>query len=419
MPPVPFLDEAAAGTRGSAARRGSMSDRLLIVDDEPDFADVVERVARSCGYEVRGETQPARAFEHMASWAPTHVVLDLSMPGVDGVTMLRRFASEGCKAKIILVSGVDPRVLDTARRIGLERGLEIAGAIPKPVRMGALRDLLVSLVTPSAALDSEALARAMTAREMHLVYQPKLSLAGGEVCGFEALLRWRHPVLGPISPLATVAAAEESGIIDSLTMWVAGRALDQLAAWRRAGLPVSVAVNVSPLNLRENDFPDKLEELCRSAGLAPCDVGLEVTETAPMQDMLEAMDVLTRLRLKGFDLSLDDFGTGHSTLVQLHRLPFTELKIDRQFVAECAATGTAAKIVQSMIDLCRNLSLRTVAEGVEDEAIMNHLREAGCDLAQGYFISRPLAAENVAGWLAQNTPQAPASVQLGSRTGSR
>jgi EAL domain-containing protein (putative c-di-GMP-specific phosphodiesterase class I) len=169
----------------------------------------------------------------------------------------------------------------------------------------------------------------------------------------------------------------------------------QLTAWDAAGVALDIAVNVSARNLHEPRLADLLEAQCRAAGVAPARITLELTETAAMQDAAQMMDVLTRLRLKGFKLAIDDFGTGYSSLVQLHRLPFSEIKIDRTFVADCTKSDESRSIVRVVIDLARALGMRSVAEGVESAEALDLLRAIGCDEAQGYFISRPIAAAEV------------------------
>jgi EAL domain-containing protein (putative c-di-GMP-specific phosphodiesterase class I) len=189
------------------------------------------------------------------------------------------------------------------------------------------------------------------------------------------------------------------GIMDALTSAVIDLAIDQLARWKATTSAVSVAINVSGQNLDSGEFVDQLTRRSAATGLEPESLAVELTETAAMRNPVRAMEMLTRLRLKGFHLSLDDFGTGYSSLVQLQRLPFSELKIDRAFVMGCHTSHQSRVIVKTMIDLAHNLGLITVAEGVDCVDHIRVLQQLGCDIVQGYFIGRPMTAEAATEWM--------------------
>jgi EAL domain-containing protein (putative c-di-GMP-specific phosphodiesterase class I) len=189
--------------------------------------------------------------------------------------------------------------------------------------------------------------------------------------------------------------AESSAFIDPLTHWLAEAACKQLRAWDTEGLVFDVALNISAHTLHEPRLADVLDDYCGEADVMPARVTLELTETAAMRDAAQMLEVLTRLRLKGFKLAIDDFGTGYSSLVQLHRLPFTEIKIDRTFVADCTRSDESRSIVRVVIDLAHALGMKAVAEGVESADVLDLLRQLGCDEAQGYFIARPMAASEI------------------------
>ena len=239
------------------------------------------------------------------------------------------------------------------------------------------------------------LAAALAAGQLFLEYQPKLDCRLGRITGAEALVRWRHPTRGIIQPNEFIALAEETGLIHGVTDWVVATAAAQAASWRaeNLGLEVAVAVNFSARDLVDLDLPDRLEQYCRAGGSDPAFLTLELTETGAMREAVQMMDVLTRLRLKGFKLSIDDFGTGYSSLVQLQTMPFTEIKIDLSFVTQMMNNAGCRVIVEIIVDLARKLELRSVAEGVEDDATLKTLIDLGCDTAQGYYISRPIAAD--------------------------
>jgi EAL domain-containing protein (putative c-di-GMP-specific phosphodiesterase class I) len=286
-------------------------------------------------------------------------------------------------------------VVEAARRIAIERGLQVTAALTKPIRVADLTRTLKEIKREDAWLNAAGLLTALDRNELALVYQPKVWLESGEIGGVEALIRWQHPLRGTIPPLEFIPFAESSAVIDQMTHWVMRVACAQLGAWDTAGVMLDIAINVSARSLHEPRLADLLDSHCRAAGIAPARVTLELTETAAMQDAVQMMDVLTRLRLKGFKLAIDDFGTGYSSLVQLHRLPFSEIKIDRTFVADCTRSDESRSIVRVVIDLARALGMRSVAEGVESADALDLLRSLGCDEAQGYFISRPIAAADM------------------------
>jgi EAL domain-containing protein (putative c-di-GMP-specific phosphodiesterase class I) len=322
-------------------------------------------------------------------------MLDLKMPGTDGVQLLRSLAADNCPAHIVLTSGSDEKILDAALQLGRERGLKMSEALPKPIRVEKLQARLAGFKRVAKPLLSADLAAALAADQLFLEYQPKLDCRLGRITGAEALVRWRHPAQGIIEPGQFIALAEESGLIHGVTDWVVATAAAQAARWRadHLDLEIAVAVNFSASDLTDLDLPERLERHCRIAAIDPALLTLELTETGAMHQAMHMMDVLTRLRLKGFKLSIDDFGTGYSSLVQLQKAPFSEIKIDLSFVTQMMSNRGCCVIVEIIIDLARRLGLKSVAEGVEEEAALKALIDMGCDLAQGYYISRPIAAE--------------------------
>jgi EAL domain-containing protein (putative c-di-GMP-specific phosphodiesterase class I) len=246
------------------------------------------------------------------------------------------------------------------------------------------------------------LTSAFKTEALSLAYQPKIDLKSGAFAGVEALVRWSHPERGSISPAEFIPLAEESDVIDDLTVWVADRAFRQAAAWIDQGFEGSIALNISALNLKSITFPDMLAELCQRHNMPSERVVVEITETAS-QRIVKLLDTLTRLRLKGFKLALDDFGIGFSSLSQLQQLPFSELKVDRTFVGKMVEAEDCRIICRAIVNLAHDLGLRVVAEGVESAEALHMLVEFGCDAAQGYHIGRPLPAASIqpllgAGW---------------------
>jgi EAL domain-containing protein (putative c-di-GMP-specific phosphodiesterase class I) len=243
------------------------------------------------------------------------------------------------------------------------------------------------------------LRRAIAQDELVLHFQPKVAVTGGAVTGVEALVRWQHPQRGLLGPGEFVPLAERTGTVAELTRWVLDAALRQARAWMDAGRELPVAVNLAAANVVDVALPDAIAALLAEHGVPGRLLECEISEHTVMADPLRAMEVLGRLRAMGLRLSLDDFGTGHSSLAYLKRLPLDEVKIDRSFVAGMIADENDAVIVRSTIDLARNLGLDVVAEGVEDAATLGALGALRCDVAQGFHLSRPLPAAALDAWL--------------------
>lgn len=245
------------------------------------------------------------------------------------------------------------------------------------------------------------LKRAIEHEELLVYYQPKANVQDRTVESLEALVRWQHPRLGFLSPDEFIPLAEQSGNIHALTEWVLRRVIAQCRAWTDTGWSPAVSINLSALDLLNSHLPEHLSEWLEASGVSPAQVVLEITESAVMRDATYATQILNRLKACGVKLSIDDFGTGYSSLAQLKRLPVDELKIDKSFLMQLREDNDDAVIVRSTIELAHNMGLKVVAEGVETDECMRFLHLNKCDLAQGYFISRPMTAEALPGWLSE------------------
>ena len=242
---------------------------------------------------------------------------------------------------------------------------------------------------------------AMEHDEFALYYQPKLHLGSGLMTRAEVLIRWNHPKRGLLAPAAFIPIAERTGLIKPLTDWIIDRMLKQCRAWHDAGAPVHVAVNVSAKSLQEQTLPVKFQAALDKWNIDPRFVKVEITESSIMADPAHALAITSMLQSMGIRISLDDFGTGFSSLTNLRQLPIDELKIDKSFVMGMTASEADTTIVRTMVDLAHNLGKQVCAEGVEDELTWRRLGEMGCDLAQGYWISKPLPAEDFLAWLVE------------------
>lgn len=377
-----------------------LENKLLVIDDQPDLCEFISEAARTIGFDAVAVSDPDAFRRAVQEFQPTVVVLDLQMPGADGIELLRYLGERGSKAQVLVASGMDQRVLATAQQLGRSQGLNMLGALQKPILLAELESTLRQCLRGESPLTPEALAAALERREIEVFYQPKATrVAPGRwvVEGVEALARWNHPSLGPISPLRFIGLAEKHGLIRRLTEQVIEVALRQCRAWDAAGLQLSVAINLSPQLLNDLSFPDQVARMASQVGADARRIIFEVTESAAMFDPGTTMDVLTRMRVKNFGLSIDDFGTGYSSLKQLYLMPFSELKIDTSFVRDVFAHEDARTMVETMVLLAHKLRLTACAEGVETQEILDFLDGVGCDRAQGYFIGRPMHGELLEG----------------------
>jgi EAL domain-containing protein (putative c-di-GMP-specific phosphodiesterase class I) len=413
--------------------------RLLILDDDPQVGRMIQMIAESAGFEARALIASEQFFPALDVWQPTHIAIDLVMPDMDGVQVLVQLAALHCRARIIITSGVGTRVLDAARRSGDEHGLDIAGVLSKPFSPKALRELLrqpaplpgadrrLAGVATTAVHHAQTepsaaeLAEGIAAGHIRLAYQPQVECSSGNLAGVEALARWHHPLRGVLAPNRFIPLAERHGLMDELTFAVVRQALDWFlanfaACTTGASAPPTLSVNISASVLRDAQFVERLSDFCRGSGIEPSRLIFELTETSAMEDPVASLDILTRLRMKGFQLSIDDFGTGFSSMLQLVRLPFSEIKIDKSFVITATRSSESLAVVRSIIELGHSLELRVVAEGVEDEATLRQLQELGCDVAQGFYLGRPAAGEELLAQLARDaaagTHAAPQSMLL-------
>lgn len=238
--------------------------------------------------------------------------------------------------------------------------------------------------------------------DLELFYQPQVSIKTAEICGVEALLRWNHPVHGFISPDEFVPMAERNRMIRLLTQWVLRRAFRDCANWHRQGFPIKVSVNLSAKDLHDPELPDLIAGVAVAAGIKPEWIMLEITEGSVMSEPDNALAIIKRLNEMGYQFSIDDFGTGYSSMAYLKKLPLAALKIDKGFVMDILNSENDAAIVKATINLGHNLGLMVTAEGVENKEVMTRLMEYGCDVAQGYFLSKPVTIQNFNQWVSDS-----------------
>lgn len=385
-----------------------------MIDDEPAICEFVGAVARKVGFEFRQAADAAEFRRLLRDFAPTALVLDLNMPHVDGIEILRFLADSQCKAPVLVISGEDQRVLAATVRLGVAQGLTMADTLQKPILLPVLKAALEQVMEQT--ITAESLDSAIGSGELLLYYQPKLARRGDGlwvVEGAEALMRWRHPALGIVLPADFIPLAAQSGLSRAITDLALCEAVEQLGRWRDRGLVLNVAVNIPPDLLTDVEFPDRLSSLLQQHDVEGHQLTLEVTEAAAMENPDTAMGILARLRLKGVEIAMDDFGTGYSSLKQLFYMPFSELKIDGSFIIGIETSDEAKVMVRTMIQMAHNLNLSVCAEAVETQEALDFLEAEGCDKVQGFFFSEAVNAvdlENfVRRWSGQGDAQAAAT----------
>jgi len=385
-----------------------MHTTVYLLDDEPELLELLGDAVELTGLVSKRFTRANRFFEEVSEFSSQSIlVLDLNMPEMDGIEVMRRLAVMDVSPSLILMSGHDISVLHSAEKLGYAHNLDIIATLSKPISLEQFQQLLrehesafrnkakTGTSDAKRALSVDELKWAIQTDQLVLHYQPQFEVASKMLVGVEALVRWQHPELGLIYPDRFISIAESSGLIGDLTHWVIDRAVRQGQQWQLEGARVAISVNISGGDITSLTLPEQLAALLENNRLDATLLTLEVTESALMGELVTSLDTLTRLRLKGFALSIDDFGTGYSSLSQLHRVPFTEMKIDQSFVSKMGEDKEACAIVRTCIILGHELDMKVVAEGVETEEQFQRLKSMGCDIAQGYLFSRPVPANEI------------------------
>lgn len=379
---------------------------LLIVDDEPQVRKLLETLLQHEGYQTICASSGEEALQVVAQQAPDLILLDIMMPGMDGYEVASQLKSDDATAgiPIIMLSALS----DAGARVsGLESGAE--EFLSKPIERIELSLRVRNLLRLTAhgeradnirqALQPDvdrrdlenALRQAVQRNEFIVHYQPKVELATGQLCALEALLRWDRPGHGAVSPAVFVPVLESLGLIVAVGRWVIEAVCQQIGAWQRSAIgAVEVSVNVSGHQLIEGDLIADIAHILAQTGVEPHWLEVELTEGSLMENTQHTIASLQRLHTMGVKISIDDFGTGYSSLAYLRRFPIDTLKIDIAFIREVTSNPQDAAITRTIIELAHSLNLRVVAEGVETQAQLAFLRDAGCDQIQGYLFSRPL-----------------------------
>jgi len=376
---------------------------IMLVDDEPSILDLTERHLEKMGYSnitpcLSGQSAMEKYQENNNSF--DIIISDLNMPEMNGVELLRHLSDEDYRGGIILLSGEDKRILEVAKDLARARKLNVIGYISKPFKRESL-ELLLSQYSPqdpkiSAPLldeiSEEELRAGMDGDELLIAFQAKTKLDTGKVTGVEALARWNHSERGLLPPYTFISLAERCQLIDELTYNIYRKTLSQISTWLEKDIILEVSINISVNSFNKDGFVDFLIQTAEEYNVNPDMIIFEITESQIMENSLECLEKLMHLRMKRFGLAIDDFGTGHSNMSQLKNVPFTELKIDQSFVGGACHDPTARAMLESSVNLAKKLNMYTVAEGVETKAEMAMVEELGCDQIQGYYIAKPMFA---------------------------
>jgi len=383
--------------------------KVLVVDDSNVQRNHVMNMCLEHDLShVAGATDGADAVEKLQQECFDLVFIDLEMPIMDGVALVRKIAKDKLAHAVIILSSKDPALISSIGTMAESDGLNVLGTFQKPMQPADLLASIKRLAHNSKKekqhkiynrIESNDLLAGIKEKQITLCYQPKLTCKGLLLKGVEALARWQHPKLGFVSPVEFITAAEQFGIISDLTHYLFDIALKQKVIWREHGINFHLAFNLSPLSLADSDLADKIADQVELYNIEPKEIVLEVTENAICGEISTAIETLAKLRLKGFKLAIDDYGTGFANAQQLSRVPATELKLDRILVDNVATRPQQLAILKSTVNLAKDLGLNTVAEGVENFEDFQLILKLNVDLVQGYYFAKPMDSTALVSWL--------------------
>ncbi len=391
--------------------------KALIVDDDRSICSFIQSFVENDGFHTTVLTEPEK-FETVYNSDFCLIFLDLNMPNVDGIELIRYLGKINSQAEIILTSAAEKSILRAAQGLALSQQLNVLDILVKPIEAEKLAKMVTSCrervrsrssftktsdpLKTQGTLELPSLTefkKALADDHFDVYFQPKIKLSDKRFVGIEALARWHHETKGTIPPDFFIVFAERYGLIGELTEQLLRKICQYIRSWSHIPEPYQVSVNISEISLGDLAFPEMISRVSTEYDIDPSRFMLEITESTLSSNQMTALDVLTRLRLRGFQLSLDDYGTGHSSLSRLSQYPFSELKIDRSFIDSTDTDPESRIIIKNTIELAENLGLSVVAEGVERQAHIDILTEFKCDTVQGYFFSKPLPNDQFLEWL--------------------
>ena len=378
--------------------------RVLVAEDQNFQRKAMVHMLNSMGIEgvlqAGNGKQALEILQREQARLPDIVLSDLDMPEMDGMEFIRHLAKRHPDIPIIIMSSMDCAMITSVEKMARSYGSKVLGVVDKLLFLEQVKKLL-ALHQPAknrtaqtsalaASFTLEEILQAIREKQIEPFLQPKVELRTGRLIGAEALARWIHPEQGVIGPYAFIPLLEQSGNIEELTFLMLEKTVRASLLLQDKGHALAISVNLSLSSLGDTTLAERITQLVRESGVDPHHIILEVTESAAMTNIAHALENLARLRMYGFSLSIDDYGTGFSSMQQLTRVPFSELKIDRSFVSDCVTNRSSRVIVESSIDMARKLCVKSVAEGVETQEEWDMLKSINCDVVQGYFIAKPM-----------------------------
>ncbi|EMJ89059.1 EAL domain-containing protein [Leptospira meyeri] len=377
---------------------------FLVIEDDDFQREVIVDILNSLGaMHVSQARTGSEALKILNEINPTPIdiiLCDLNMPEMDGMEFIRHIGTSHSSIATIIMSALEGALIESVQKMASAYGANILGAIEKPITPVHLETLL-SLYNARDSKQGKTLNQGsrftlgeilegLTNGNFEPYFQPKILLATGKLIGAEALARWIHPLHGVIAPYAFIDLLEKTGNIDILTFVMLEKSAKACQILHSQGFNISISINLSLSSLTDTKLADKITRIILDSGIDPKYIILEITETAAMTEMAPALENLARLRMKGFGLSIDDYGTGYSSMQQIARIAFTELKIDQSFVREMATSNVSKVLINSSIDMATKLQMKSTAEGIETKKDWEQLQSMNCDLGQGYYIAKPM-----------------------------
>lgn len=391
---------------------------ILLIDDDPFYSQLAVEVLNNLGFDEVSVANDGNTGLNRLTGRGLHydvVICDLNMPEMNGVEFIRHASQTGFDGGIILLSGENKRMLETAYGVAKTHDANILGAMAKPINPEELQAAMGRFepngqskrsFVPQAPITETQLRDGIAGSdndEVKLVFQPKIEVATGKITGVETLARWWNRDRGVLGPGAFIPLAEERELIDDLTNTIYKKAVGQAAQWQAEGIDLRTAINFSVNSFSKQEFCDFLIEVVRQSSVDPSCLILEITETQAMSIAVDCLESIIGMRLNRFGLSIDDFGTGNSSLAQLKNIPFTELKVDRAFVNGASQNESALAILEASISLARKLEMVVVAEGVETREDWDLVEQLGVDYVQGFYCAKPMTNEELMTFMADWT----------------
>jgi EAL domain-containing protein (putative c-di-GMP-specific phosphodiesterase class I) len=398
---------SSLSSNGMTAAHGSLSSQtVMVVDADAAHSDSHNKTLRALGHSgIDFQSRGPEALERLRSGSAAQLLLlDLHLPDMDGIRFMRELAQIRSDMELVLISGENRRLLETTVNLGRSMGLNVLGALPRPLELASLKELLTREIKPGAGNDeNQSLNRPLAQTDLQeglagdwannrpvLLYQPIVSLLTGNIVCVEVLTRWWNRERGLLTPEKFLPLAEKFGLLDELSRLIYQQTLKQVADWLSRDQKISAAINVSINSFNDPDFANFLIDAAAEHQIDCARLVFEMAETQTSSVQPRCLESLLTLRLKGFRLSIDDFGTGSSSLTHLKNIPFTELKIDREFVTGACDNAASRSILEASVNLAKRLNIAIVAEGVESRRDWDLVEALHCDYVQGYYCGKPM-----------------------------